>query len=45
MNSFANKTAILIDRIPKRLYWEGYPVHYKIDVYRNILIGFETYCN
>lgn len=39
------KTAVIIDKAVKRTTWRGWFIEYRIAVYRNILQGFEVYCN
>ena len=45
MNSFTNKVVVKIDYAPKTTRWENHVIQYRITIYRNILRGFETYCN
>lgn len=39
------KTAVMLDWFPKRTVVGNYVVQYKITIYRNVLHGFESYCN
>ena len=43
--SHNHKTAVIIDKSVKRTEWYGWFIEYRITVYRNILRGFETFCN
>lgn len=45
MTYYNHKTAVIIDKAVKRTEWEGYFIEYRITIYRNILNGFEIYCN
>lgn len=44
MNSYT-KITIKIDHAPKTTKWNNHIIEYRITIYRNILRGFELYCN
>ena len=45
MSYYGYKIAVIMDKAIKRTVWNNHIIEYRITIYRNILRGFEVYCN